>query len=183
VAHDVRDQVLGFVRRWSGKTAIGVGAIHSWLGVTASKFYIGDSVTVVSTNTTVGFPVILGWSCGKGSDHRFPFENRLEGYRQSTFMMLDADVVAVSAASVRRVLKQAGLLSRSKTKPWRKWTGFEQPLRPHQHWHIDVSYINLCGTFNHLCSVLTGSAGFLVHWDFRESMRFRVTSNITTTFV
>ena len=81
MAHDVRDQVLGFVRRWSGKTAIGVGAIHSWLGVTASKFYIGDSVTVVSTNTTVGFPVILGWSCGKGSDHRFPFENRLEGYR------------------------------------------------------------------------------------------------------
>jgi putative transposase len=57
-------------------------------------------------------------------------------------MMLDADIVAVSSASVWRVLKQAGLLSRSKSQPSRKGAGFEQPLRPHQHWHIDVSYIN-----------------------------------------
>ena len=81
-------------------------------------------------------------------------------------MMLDADVVA---ASVWRVLKQAGLLSRWKSKPSRKGTGFEQPLQPHQHWHIDVSYINLCGTFYYLCSVLDGFSRFLVH--LRESMR------------
>jgi transposase InsO family protein len=86
-------------------------------------------------------------------------------------MMLDADVVAVSPASVWRVLKQAGLLSQWKSKPSRKGTGFEQPLQPHQHWHIDVSYINLCGTFYYLCSVLDGFSRFLVHWDLRESMR------------
>src|SRR5579863_1324273 len=86
-------------------------------------------------------------------------------------MMLDADVVAVSPASVWRVLKQAGLLSRWKSKPSRKGTGFEQPLQPHQHWHIDVSYINLCGTFYYLCSILDGFSRFLVHWDLRESMR------------
>jgi putative transposase len=68
-------------------------------------------------------------------------------------------------------LKQAGLLSRWKSKPSRKGTGFEQPLRPHQHWHIDVSYINLCGTFYYLCSILDGFSRFLVHWDLRESMR------------
>ena len=61
-------------------------------------------------------------------------------------MMLDHDVVAVSPASVWPVLKQAGLLSRWKPKPSRKGTGFEQPLQPHQHWHVDVSYINLSGT-------------------------------------
>jgi putative transposase len=69
------------------------------------------------------------------------------------------------------VLKQAGLLSRWKSKPSRKGTGFEQPLQPHQHWHIDVSYINLCGTFYYLCSVLDGFSRFIVHWDLRESMR------------
>jgi putative transposase len=26
-------------------------------------------------------------------------------------------------------------------------TGFEQPLAAHQHWHIDVSYINISDTF------------------------------------
>jgi transposase InsO family protein len=38
-------------------------------------------------------------------------------------------------------------------------------------WHIDVSYINLCGTFYYLCSILDGFSHFLVHWDLRESMR------------
>jgi putative transposase len=69
------------------------------------------------------------------------------------------------------VLKQAGVLSRWKGKPSRKGTGFEQPPGPHQHWHINVSYINLSGTFYYLCSVLDGYSRFLVHWDLRESMR------------
>src|SRR5207249_6901551 len=42
---------------------------------------------------------------------------------------------------------------------------------PHQHWHIDVSYINVCGTFYYLCSLLDGYSRFIVHWDLRESMR------------
>jgi len=98
-------------------------------------------------------------------------KNPLEGYRRLTFMMLDADVVAVSPASAWRVLSQAGLLQRWKGKSSRKGTGFEQPPGPHQHWHIDVSYINICGTFYYLCSVLDGYSRFIVHWDLRESMR------------
>ncbi len=39
VPHDVRDQVVDFVRRWSEKTEIGVGRFPPWLGVTGSKFY------------------------------------------------------------------------------------------------------------------------------------------------
>ena len=69
------------------------------------------------------------------------------------------------------MLKQAGLLSRWKRQPSRKGGGFEQPLQPHQHWPIDVSYINLRGTFYYLCSVLDGFSRFLVHWDLCESMR------------
>ena len=37
--HDVRDQVVDFVRRWSDKTEIGVGRFPQWLGIGASKFY------------------------------------------------------------------------------------------------------------------------------------------------
>ena len=86
-------------------------------------------------------------------------------------MMLDHHVVAVSPASVWRVLKQAGLQARWKTQPSRKGTGFEQPLEPHQHWHVEASYINLSGTPYYLCSVLDGCGRFLVHWDLRESMK------------
>jgi putative transposase len=63
------------------------------------------------------------------------------------------------------------IVIRWKKLPSRKGTGFEQPLQAHQHWHIDVSYINLCGTFCYLCSILDGFSRFLVHWDLRESMR------------
>ncbi|MGB8065159.1 MAG: DDE-type integrase/transposase/recombinase [Candidatus Sulfotelmatobacter sp.] len=101
----------------------------------------------------------------------FHLKNPLEGYRRLTFMMLDHDGVAVSPASVWRVLRQAGLLSRWKGEPSRKGTGFEHPLEPHQHWHVDVSYINLSGTFYYLCSVLDGCSRYLVHWDLRESMK------------
>ena len=83
----------------------------------------------------------------------FHLKNPLEGYRRLTFMMLDADIVAVSPASVWRVLGQAGLLRKWNGKPSKKGTGFEQPPAPHQHWHIDVSYINIAGTFYYLCTV------------------------------
>ena len=33
-----------------------------------------------------------------------------------------------------------------------------------------MSYINICGTFYYLCSVLDGYSRFIVHWDLRESM-------------
>src|SRR5438128_6091774 len=129
----------------------------------------GGSGTGASTSTTVGFPVLEPWE--KEAIIGFHLKNPLEGYRRLTFMMLDHDVAAVSPASVWRVLKQAGLLSRWKSNPSRKGTGFEQPLQPHQHWHVDVSYINLSGTFYYLCSVLDGCSRFLVHWDLRESMK------------
>jgi hypothetical protein len=100
----------------------------------------------------------------------FHLKNPLEGYRRLTFMMLDADVVAVSPSSVWRVLGQAGLLAKWKGKLSKKGTGFEQPLKAHEHWHIDVSHINISGTFYYLCSVLDGYSRAIVHWALRESM-------------
>ena len=63
-------------------------------------------------------------------------------------MMLDAEIVAVSPSSVWRVLSQGGLLLKWNGKPSKKGTGFEQPLAAQQHWHIDVSYINISGTMH-----------------------------------
>ena len=37
--HDVRDQIVDFVRRWSDASEIGVGRLVEWLGVSGSKFY------------------------------------------------------------------------------------------------------------------------------------------------
>ena len=171
VAHDVRDQIVDFVQRWSEKAEIGVGRFIPWLGVTAGKFY-GWRQRYGCVNEHNGWVPRDFWleDWEKKAIIDFHLNNPLEGYRRLTFMMLDAGTVAVSPSSVWRVLGQAGLLTKWNGKASKKGTGFEQPLKAHEHWHIDVSYINIGGTFYYLCSVLDGFSRALVHWDLRESM-------------
>ena len=101
---------------------------------------------------------------------RFSFEYPLEGYRRLAFIMLDRDVVAASPSTVYRVLKAAGRIGRSANKPSKKGTGFQQPQKPHEHWHIDISYINIHGTFYYLTTILDGYSRYTVHWEIRRSM-------------
>jgi hypothetical protein len=84
--------------------------------------------------------------------------------------MLDADIVACSPSTVYRVLRRAGLLAGQAPKPTKKGTGFHQPLAPHQHWHTDICYLNIAGTFYFQCTVLDGFSRFVVHWEIREKM-------------
>ena len=85
-------------------------------------------------------------------------------------MMLDADVVVVSPASVDRVSRAAGLRERHHVNPSLKGKNFQQPLRPHEHWHVDVSYLNVARTFFSLCGLLDDCNRFLVHGEVRETM-------------
>jgi putative transposase len=95
----------------------------------------------------------------------------LDGYRRLAFMMLDDDVVAVSPSTVYRVLKNAGRLDRHRWAPSKKGSGFIQPDGPHKHWHLDISYVNLAGTFYFLISLLDGFSRYIVHWEIRETMK------------
>jgi putative transposase len=92
------------------------------------------------------------------------------GYRRLTYMLLDADMVADSPASVWRVLRQAGRLRRNGSSPSKKGTAFVQPLAAHEHWQIDIAHIKIHGTFYYLCAVLDRASRYLVAWDLRASM-------------
>ena len=46
-----------------------------------------------------------------------------------------------------------------------------QPLAIHEYWHIDISNLNIKGTFYYLCSVLDGCSRYIVHHEIRESMK------------
>jgi transposase InsO family protein len=65
----------------------------------------------------------------------------------------------------------AGCFHRWNRSETRKGTGFQQPLSPHEHWHVDISYVNVCGTFYFLLSVLDGASRYLVHHELREGMK------------
>lgn len=143
----------------------------AWLGITPSKYYDWQSRYGKANEHNALVPRdfwLEDWE--KQAIVNFHLGHPLEGYRRLTFMMLDRDIVAVSPSSVYRVLSAADLLRRWNGKVSKKGNGFVQPLQPHEHWHIDVSYINLCGTFYYLCSLLDGCSRYLIHWELRETM-------------
>jgi len=156
----------------NGKTGIGQQRLVGWLGLARSKFYAWKQRYGKANEHNGLIPRdawLLGWE--RETIVEYFIQHPTDGYRRLTYMMMDADLVAVSPSTVYRVLKSEGLLGRRDVKPSRKGTGFEQPLKPHEHWHIDVTYINLSGTFYYMCSVLDGYSRYIVHWDIREAMK------------
>ena len=167
----MRDQVIDFVRHWSARTDLPVARFITWLGVRANKFYSWKKRFGKVNEHNAWIPRDH-WLEASEPEAILTFERTypLEGYRRLAFMMLDADVVAVSPSSVYRVLKEAGRIGCFNGRPNRKGTGFQQPLAAHEHWHVDVSYLNISGTFYYLCSVLDGYSRAVIHWDIQESM-------------
>ena len=143
----------------------------NWIGITRSKYFDWQK-RYGKVNEHNGWVPRDFWltDAEKQAIIAYYADHPLEGYRRLTYMMMDDDIVAVSPTSVYRVLSTAGLLQRWNSKPSKKGDGFEQPLKPHEHWHIDISYINICGTFYYMCSILDGFSRYIVHWDIRPSM-------------
>jgi transposase InsO family protein len=172
VAHDIRDEVVDFVRHWTGRTELPAQRLLGWIQLSPRQYHRWQERfgKVNEHNHLVPRDHWLeAWE--KQAIVDFCREYPLEGYRRLTFMMLDRDIVAVSPASVYRVLKQAGLIRGLWQKLSRKGQGFVQPLQPHEHWHIDFSYVNIAGTFYYLCSILDGASRYIVQWDIREAMK------------
>jgi len=168
---EVRDEVVEFVGYWQGRGEFKVGQLLGWLELNSSKYYSWRERQGQANQHNGHIPKenwLLAWE--KSAIEGYARQHPEEGYRRLSYMMLDEDVVAVSPSSVYRVLKQAGLLQRWDKTPSRKGQGFEQPAQPHQHWHIDIAYLNLGGTFYYLCSVLDGYSRYLAHWEIRKQM-------------
>jgi putative transposase len=163
--------VVDYVRYWQERTEIAAQRLVGFLGITPSKFHDWRRRYGKVNEHNAWIPRdwwLEEWE--KEAIIHFSFEYPLEGYRRLSFMMLDRDVAAASPSSVYRVLKAAGRIGRQAGKPSLKGTGFQQPTRPHEHWHIDISYVNLCGTFYYLTTILDGYSRYIVHWEIRISM-------------
>mgnify|MGYP001614528566 CR=1 FL=1 len=163
--------MIDFVNFWSVKADIAVYRFISWLGISSTKFNEWKKrygKTNEHNNQVSRDNWLLEWE--KKAILDFYAEHPDEGYRRLTYMMLDKDVVAVSSSSVYRVLLNAGVMRKWERSRSKKGTGFIQPLRAHEHWHIDVSYINISGTFYYLCTILDGYSRYIVH--FRDPRKY-----------
>ena len=160
------------MRYYSDKTEIATGDFIRCIGIARSKYYDWKHRYGKVNEHNAWIPRDF-WLTDfeRQAIIKYYHDNPLEGYRRLCYMMIDADIAAVSPSSVYRVLSNAGLLNKFNGKKSKKGTGFVQPLQAHEHWHIDISYINICGTFYYMCSVLDGFSRYIVHWEIREAMK------------
>lgn len=166
--------MIDFIHKCGGeRSGISRLQIVGWVGIARSKFYDWRDRYGKANEHNAWIPRdhwIEGWERDRIVE--FARAHPLEGYRRLTLMppppgsgtlwaacgspsrgfpaprlmMLDRDVVAVSPSTTYRVLSAEGLLQKWIGRPSRKGTGFEQPLSAHEHWHVDVSHINVAGT-------------------------------------
>jgi len=163
--------VIDYVAYWTKRSGMSAATLYGWIGLPESTFYSWRKRYGRANEHNGQIPRefwLEEWE--RDAIITFYKQHPLDGYRRIAFMMIDADIVAVSPSSVYRVLKKAGLIGRRNIEPSKKGTGFVQPIQPHEHWHTDVSYVNIQGTFYYLCGILDGCSRYMVHWEIREAM-------------
>jgi transposase InsO family protein len=171
VPHDTRDEVVDYVKHWSRRTELPKTRLIRWLGVGTSKFYTWQDRYGQANEHHGQVPRdfwLQEWE--KRAILDFHDRHPLEGCRLLAFMMLDDDVVAAGPSTVYRTLKVARRLDHRRFSPSKKGTGFVQPLVACQQGHVDISHLNIAGTFYFLISRLDGFSRYIVHGEIREKM-------------
>ena len=143
----------------------------AWLGITTSKFHAWRQR--YGKENTHNAATARGWWLEEWEQKaiidfqaRFP----LESHRCLAFMMLDADVVAVSPSSVGRVLRNAGRVQPAIKKASFKSKSFRHSRRPHERWDFEVSKIRVIRELFYFASVVDCCTRFILHWELHESM-------------
>ena len=77
----------------------------------------------------------------------------------------------MSPSTLYRILVKAGIMRTKTKKISKKGTGFIQPLKPHDHWHTDISYLKIGVDIYFFISVLDGCSRMILHWEIRKSMK------------
>ena len=105
--------MVDYVRYWSQRTGISYRRIVQWIGIPRSKFYQWQQRYGKVNEHNAWIPRdfwLRDWE--KQAILEFWEAHSREGYRRMTYMMLDADTVAVSPSTVYRILQDAGVLRR-----------------------------------------------------------------------
>ena len=101
------------MNRWTERTELPAKRLLSWLGLREGKFY--DWTNRYGKVNAHNGKIPRDWwleDWEKQAILDYHGQHPDDGYRRLTYMMLDADIVAVSPATVYRVLSQAGGLGR-----------------------------------------------------------------------
>ena len=166
-----RDHIVSFINHWHQRSELPRQCLLDWLDLPRGRFRQWE-LRQGNENAHNGHINKAHWLLSEERQAIIDYArqgNLRAGYRRMSFLMLDADIVAASPSSVYRVLKQEGLI-----EPWskrsKKGKGFKHPLKPHQHWHTDFTYLKIGGVFYYLACVLDGASRAILSWHLKPSM-------------
>lgn len=170
---DIRDEIVRYFSTLKTKTDFTLKMLLKMINISSSKYYSWASRQGMPNFHNGKIPKsnwLLDWE--KEAIIRYAKDHISVGYRRMTYMMMDEDVVAASPSAVYTVLRHNNLLNKwNMTKKSTKGNGFDQPVGPHQHWHVDIKYVNFKGTFLFLISVIDGYSRYIVHHELRQHMQ------------
>ncbi|MGQ9702898.1 MAG: DDE-type integrase/transposase/recombinase [bacterium] len=174
VGPDIRDNVVETVISYKALTEIPTRKLLSYAKLSVGNFYDWQERYGIPNRHTPQVSKahwLLDWEKSMIIAYYRQHEDEGEGYRRLCYRMVDENVVYASPSSVYRVLKEANLLSKCKPcKESKKGRGYVQPTRPHQEWRIEISYVNVLGTFLFLIAIIDGYSRYIVVYDLRASM-------------
>lgn len=168
---DVRDGVVHYVEHMTSLTAYSRRELMAMIGLYPGRYYQWKK-RLGRFNRHNGCIPKSHWllNAERRAIEEYCEDKLEEGYRRLTYMMLDEDIVAVSPSTTYRVLKEAHLLNRWSRSEGNEKPGFRQPIHVHQHWHVDISYVNILGSIFFLITVLDGRSRYVVAHDLRTHM-------------
>jgi len=168
----VRDDIVDFISKIVQKADINKQELLGVIGIGKSRYYNWVERIGKPNNHNGKIPK-SHWVTPEEIEKIISYcKDKIEqGYRRLTYIMIDEDIVAVSPSTTYRILKEAGLMNRWQRRKTLKGNGFKQPLKPHEHWHIDISYINVLGTMFFLISILDGASRYIINHELRANMQ------------
>ena len=172
--YDLRDQIVRFIEKWSGRTGMAVSRLCALAGVTRQRYHDWRGRMGTANRHARNAPHanwLEEWECRRIVE--FYQEHFEDGYRRCAYMMMDADIVHVRPSTVYRVLCRFGVIRHWGRKPSRKGGGFEQPLLVHEHWHMDITYVHVRGRPYYMITVIDGCSRFIVSWELFATMEAR----------
>lgn len=167
---ELRDEILSFTQYWNERSQISTQQLLAWLGLKRGRYYDWKQRRAKPNRHNARTPK-SHWILEEERKAiiNYAKNNLPAGYRRMSYLMLDADVAAVSPSTTYRVLKSAGLIEAWNNRSG-KGMGFEQPTAAHEHWHIDFSYLRIKDMFYFLVTVMDGYSRAILSWDLKPQM-------------
>ena len=88
-------------------------------------------------------------------------------------MMIDADLVWAAPSTVYKILCRAGAIRprSNRSRHRAKGDGFEQPVKIHEHWHVDITYVRVGRKHCFLTTVIDGCSRYIIVSRLTETMK------------